>query len=505
VTADDAAKNPTTPARRHPSPGWAVLTVCCLAQFMIVLDVSIVNVALPSMQGSLHLSGSELAWVLNAYTLTFAGFLLCGGRAADLVGRKKVFVIGLGAFTLASLLGGLAQAGGELVAARALQGLGGAVLAPSTLSLLTTTFTTPASRARALGAWSATAAGGGAFGVIAGGILTDIAGWRWVLFINVPIGVLLAVAGHAVLTESRGQVRGIRELDLPGAVLVTAGLVALVTAIVRTGTHAWDSGQTLLTLALAVVFLTAFVLAEGKARHPLVPLGFFRRRSASTANVIAMLLGAALFGMFYFTSLYMQDVLQYSPLKTGLAFLPSPLALAVGAQASARLTGRLPAKALLAAGSLLTGGALTWFGALPEHGSYLAHILVPMAIFGLGLGTTMVQVTIAATAGVPPQLAGLASGLVNTGRQVGAAVGLAILETVAASETTHVRAAGGTLSKALTQGYDRGLLVAGFFMLAAVAVAATLPGKPASEVSGDIREGAAQKAAEEAEASVRAA
>ena len=334
-------------------PSWAVLAIACAAQFMVVLDISIVNVALPKMGQSLHMNQSQLQWVVNAYALTFAGFLLLGGRAGDLFGRKKIFLLGLTVFVAASLVGGFAANGTMLEIARAAQGLGGAILAPSTLSLLTTTYTEQRERARALGLWSATAGSGGAFGVMAGGILTDELSWRWILFVNVPIGAVLFAAAWVSLKESRGQLRTISALDIPGTITVTGGLAVLVYAIVSTNQHAWGSSRTLLTIAIAVVLLGAFVAIERYTAQPLVPLRIFKLRALSSANGIAVAVGACMFSLFFFLSLYMQDVLHFSALKTGFAFVPGAVAIIIGAQTASRLVSKVGPRRIIASGAAL--------------------------------------------------------------------------------------------------------------------------------------------------------
>jgi EmrB/QacA subfamily drug resistance transporter len=449
-------------------PAWAVLAVCCLAQFMVVLDVSIVNVALPQMRADLDLSPTGQQWIINAYTLTFAGFLLLGGRAADLFGRRRVFLFGLGTFTVFSLLGGLAQNGGQLIAARVVQGVGAAILAPATLSLLTTTFIEPVARRRALGAWSATAASGATAGVLAGGILTDLLDWRWVLFVNVPIGAALVAAAVVSLAESRADVRP--SLDLAGAGTVTGGLALLVYGIVSTDTRAWGSFATILTLSGGAALLAAFVVIESRlVAHPLVPLGVFRLRSVTAANGVAMMLGAALFGMFFFLSLYLQQVNGYSPLKAGLAFLPAALATLIGALASPRLVPRLGVRRQLIIGPAVAAAGLAWLSQLSAGDNYFAHIFGALVIVGLGIGVSFVPMTIAATADVPIHQAGLASGLINTTRQVGGAVGLAVMATIAAGASSP------------TAGYDRAFWTcAGAIVMAAV-FALALPGRPAPQ------------------------
>jgi len=437
-----------------------VLLVVCLAQFMVILDISIVNVALPSIRNGLGFSTTGLQWVVNAYTLTFAGFLLLGGRAADLYGRRRIFILGLGLFTFASLAGGLAQSQAMLVAARALQGLGGAVLAPATLTILTTSFPEGAPRARALGVWSAVAAGGGAAGALLGGILTDLGSWRWILFVNVPIGILAILGARALLAESRGEVKH-RSLDIAGAVTVTGGLVALVFAIVRTETYRWTSWQVLVPFCASLLLLGAFVLIEGRiARAPLMPLRILRSRSVTGANVFIMLLMGGMFAAWYFQTLYMQNVLGYSPLQAGFAFLPQTIMIAIGAQISSRLLTRVGVRTLLIIGPLFAAAGLAWLTQITPNGSFVGDILGPSLLATLGMGISFPASTFAATAGVPRQDAGLASGLINTNRQIGGSIGLAALATIAADRTTALLAgsAGAPvpgLAAALTAGYAR--------------------------------------------------
>jgi EmrB/QacA subfamily drug resistance transporter len=456
-------------ARRLPAvPTWAVLAVCCAAQFMVVLDVSIVNVALPKMRADLDLSGAGQQWIINAYTLTFAGFLLLGGRAADLFGRRRVFILGLALFTFCSLLGGLAQDGALLIAARAVQGIGGAILAPATLSLITTTFTDPAARRKALGAWSATAASGAAAGVLTGGILTDLLNWRWVLFVNVPIGAVLIAAAAVSLVESKAETRP--RLDIAGAITVTAGLALLVYGIVSTDTHSWGSASTVVTLLGGAVLLTAFVVIESRiATHPLVPLEVFRRRSISAANGIAVTIGASLFGLYFFLSLFLQQVNGYSPLKTGLAFLPAALSTMGGALVGTRLVARIGARRQLVLGPLLAAIGLLWLSGLSAGDSYLTHVFGPLVLAGVGLGLSFVPMTIAATADVPVHQAGLASGLINTTRQMGGAVGLAVMATVAAGASSAA------------SGYDRAFAMSAVVLAVGAALALVLPGVPKPE------------------------
>jgi len=460
-------------------PGWLVLALVCVGQFMVVLDISIVNVALPSIQGDLRFTTSGLQWVVNAYTLTFGGFLLLGGRAADLFGRRRVFLVGLGAFSLASLVGGSAQSQAMLIGARAFQGLGAAILAPATLTMLTTSFSEGAARARALGVWSAVASAGASAGALLGGVLTDLLSWRWILFVNVPIGVLALVAARRFLPESRAEASE-RHLDLVGAVAVTGGLVALVYAIVRTQTSSWSSPQTLGILALALVLFAAFLLTEARwARVPLVPLRIFRSRSVAAGNVVMLLLFAALFGSWYFETLYMQRVLGYSPLRAGLAFLPQTVLIAGGAQLTSRLVTRIGTRPLIVVGSLVSAIGLAWLSRIAPGSSFTSDILGPFVLIGFGMGIAVTPITVAGTEGVPREDAGLASGLLNTSRTVGAAVGLAALATLAADRTTSALSGVATtharLASALTDGYSLALIVGAIVLLAAAgAAAATL-------------------------------
>ena len=329
-----------TPAARAVSSRWLVLVIVCLAQFMVVLDATIVNVALPSIQRGLGFSTTDLQWVVNAYTLVFGGFLLLGGRMADLLGRKRLFVIGAALFSFASLINGIAWSPGMLIAGRALQGLGGALISPAALAIITTTFPDRQERTRALGIWSAIAAGGGAAGLLLGGILTDVLSWEWVFLVNLPVGLIALALALRYVPESRGKVSQ-RGFDLAGAFSVTAGLVVLVYAIVQAQAWGWGSGRTLGLVAVALVLLTAFVLIERRSRAPLMRLSIFKVRSLATADLVLLLVASGLFAMFFFASLYVQDVLGYSPLKAGLAFLPVTAGIAIGAGIAQQLIRRM--------------------------------------------------------------------------------------------------------------------------------------------------------------------
>jgi EmrB/QacA subfamily drug resistance transporter len=463
-------------SRVRSMPTWAVLAICCAAQFMVVLDVAIVNVALPQMRASLGLSVAGEQWVINAYTLTFAGFLMLGGRAADLFGRRRVFIIGLTVFTVFSLIGGLAQSGAWLITARAAQGIGGAILAPATLSILVTTFTDPDDRRRALGAWGATAASGAAAGVLVGGILTSLLNWRWVLFVNVPIGIVLLAAAWVALP--RKEERGPRKtLDLTGAATVTAGLAVLVYGIVSTDVRPWGSAQTIVTLAIGVALLAVFFVTESRfATDPLIPLSIFKRRSLSVANGIAVTVGTGIFGTYFFLSLFLQNVDGYSPLRAGLAFLPVGLLTLIGALIASRIVHIVGARSQLMLGLGLVAGGLLWLSLVQAGDPYLVHVLGPEILIGLGFGLSFIPMTLSATAGVPVHEAGLASGLINTTRQIGGALGLAIMATVASSVVaSHELGHQHSPDAALTAGYRAAFIIAGCAMVAGVLLALLLP------------------------------
>ncbi len=462
-----------------PSPTdkrW-ILILCCLAQFMVILDVSVVNVALPSIKEDLGFSTVDLQWVVNAYALTFAGFLLLGGRAADLLGQRKVFIAGMALFGFASLAGGLAQDQGMLVAARAVQGLGGAVVAPVTLSILTTTFSEGAERNRALSAWGAMGAAGGAAGALVGGILTQALGWEWVLFINVPIAALAIEGARRYVHDPETVGAGERHFDALGATVVTAGLVLLTFGIVRTDVEGWGSATTLVTLACGLALLALFVVIEGRwSRRPLIPLDTFSSRSLSAANVVVFLLGSAVFAMWYFASLYMQQVLGYTPIGTGLAFLPMTFAIALASTYAGRLVGRFGPGRILTVGMGLVAIGMVGFSFVSVGGSFAADILWPGVITATGLGFSFVPVTIAAVTGVERTRAGLAAGLINTSRQFGGALGLAVLATIASSHTATLLSGGESAAAALTGGFHVAFLVgAGFAAVGSLVAFAGLP------------------------------
>jgi EmrB/QacA subfamily drug resistance transporter len=451
----------------------ATLLLACLAQFMVILDVSVVNVALPAIRNGLHFSEVDLQWVVNAYTVTFAGFLLLGGRAADLLGRRKVFVFGLVLFGLASLAGGLSNDQTLLIAARAAQGLGGAVIAPASLSILTTTFTEARERNRAVGIWGAMGGAGGAAGVLLGGVLTDLLSWRWILFINVPIGLLAAYFAQRLIAEGRNASRS-RDFDLVGAFTVTVGLSLLVLGIVRTDQTGWGSPDTLALIFGGIAVLLAFLVIEGRfARSPLMPLRIYRSRTLSAANVIVLLVGGSTFGMWFFVSLYLQQVLGYSPIRAGLAFLPMTLCIVAGSTIASRAVVRVGARPLLLAGLVSLTGGLLMFTDVSVHGTYLGVMLVPSLLVALGIGFSFVPATILAVQGVQSHEAGLASGLVNTSRLFGGALGLAVLAAIATSKTNDDLRSGAAhgAHAALTSGFELAFIIAGGFALISVLVA----------------------------------
>jgi EmrB/QacA subfamily drug resistance transporter len=442
------------------------LILLAMTQFVIVIDASITNVALPSIGHALSFSQTDLSWVVNAYTLTFGGFLLLGGRLADLIGRRRMFITGLVLFSLASLLGGLAQSEAWLIGARAVQGLGAAIVSPAALSIITTTFADGEERNRALGVWGAVAGAGGAAGVLLGGVLTSELSWRWVLFVNVPIGLACAMLAPRLLDESRSQAEN-RSFDIPGAVTVTAGLSLLVYALVDSVNAGWGSTTTLARIAGAAVLLAAFVAIELRQRAPLMPMQIFKLRTLRGANVVSLLIGMSLFSMFFFISLYMQQVLHYSALKTGISYLPLAVGIILAAGAASAGTTRFGFKPVLFAGMMFVAAGLYWFSKVPPHGgSFAADVLGPSLLASIGLGLSFVSVTIAAMSGTRPREAGLASGLVNTTQQVGGALGLAVLASIANSRTRDLLGAGGhDVALALTKGFERAFLVGTGFAL----------------------------------------
>jgi EmrB/QacA subfamily drug resistance transporter len=449
---------------------WLVLVIVCLAQFMVILDATVVNVALPSIQRDLGFTGASLQWVINGYTLIFGGFLLLGGRAGDLFGRRRLFLIGVAIFSLASLLNGLATSDTWLVATRGLQGLGGALVSPAALSIITTTFEEGEDRTKALGVWSAIAAGGGAFGLLLGGILTDLLSWEWIFFVNVPIGLATAVLALRYVPESRAARRS-GGVDLPGAVTVTAGLVVLVYAIVKAEDFGWGSARTLGLAAIAFALLATFVVIERHSAAPLIRLGIFRVRSLAAANSVLLLVVGGLFAFFFFSSLYVQQILGYSPLEAGLAFLPVTVGIGLGAGIAQQLVKRIGVRTTGALGMLIAAFGLYLFSGVSVDGTYLSDVLPAVIPQSIGMGLFFVPITLIATTNVGEEDAGLASGLFNTAQQVGGALGLAVLSTLAADKTANEL---GELGHATNEVERVGALLDGFqvaFTAAAILVA----------------------------------
>ena len=482
----DRPEAPRT-ARRTPNP-WLVLVIACLAQFMVVLDASVVNIALPSVQRGLHFSAANLQWVVNSYTLIFGGFLLLGGRLADLLGRKRLFVAGVILFTGASLLNGVAQSSGMLIFGRGLQGLGGALVSPAALSIVTTTFTDGSDRTKALGVWSAIAAGGAAVGLLMGGVLTDLASWRWVFFVNIPVGLATIALALRYVRESRVDVEH-RSYDIAGAVTVTGGLVVLVYAIVKAQAYGWGSGRTIGFIAVALVLLAVFVMIESRAKAPLMRLSIFRIKTLTVADSALLLVASGMFGMFFFASLYVQEILGYSPLRAGLAFLPVTLGIMVGAGVAQQLVKRLGVRVVSIIGISLAAAGMLVLTQLPVHGSYVDNLLVGLVPMSLGMGLTFVPITLLGTSGVKEEDSGLASGLFNTAQQVGGSLGLAILSTLAASQTTRLLTSHSASSvvAARVSGYHVAFLAAAIMLgIAAVLMAFVLRKSDTIEIEREL-------------------
>jgi EmrB/QacA subfamily drug resistance transporter len=436
---------------------WLALVLLSAAQFVVVLDASIVNVALPTIGKALDFSQDNLSWIVNAYVLTFGGFLLLGGRTADLLGRRRVFMAGLMLVAVASLAAGFAATEAQLIAARAAQGLGAAIISPAALSIVTTIFRDGAERNRALGVWGAVAGSGGAAGVLLGGILTDGLGWEWVLWVNVPVSLIAFALAPRLIAESRATDEA-RAFDVAGAVTVTAALSILVYAVVDAERAGWGSAKTLGLLAVSAALLATFVAIELRARKPLVPFSIFRIRTLTGANVVGLLVGASLFSMFYFISLYMQQVLGYSAIHAGLSYLPLALTIMASAGIASQLVTKLGYKPVLAVGLLFITVGLVWFSRVSVGGGFTTDILGPSLLAAAGLGFAFVTTTIAAVAGVEEKESGLASGLINTSQQIGGALGLAVLSSLATSHTSDLLTSGSGLKSALTDGFQTAFL-----------------------------------------------
>src|SRR3954453_6781072 len=455
---------------RHSTNPWVVLVIICLAQFMVVLDATIVNVALPHIQTSLGFTEASLQWVINAYTLVFAGFLLLGGRAGDLLGRKRLFLVGLVVFTAASFLNGIATTSGMLIGFRALQGFGAALISPAALSIISTTFAEGKERSRGLGVWGGIALGGSAVGLVLGGALTQAFSWRWIFFVNVPVGIFAFVAALRLGPESKdGDAH--QGYDIAGAVTVTGGLMALVYGLVHSATHGWGSAQTIVSFVVAAVLLVAFVLIEQRSAEPLVRLSIFRVRSLLTANLSMFLAFSGMFAMFFFNTLYIQKILGFGPLKAGVAFLPFTAGIMVSAGLASSFATRVGVRPIAAAGMGVTVIGMLLLTQLPVDGTYLANVLPSLLLTSLGMGAVFMPLTLVATTGLDDDDQGLASGLFNTSQQIGGALGLAVLSTLA---TTKANAAGGPPLEALVVGFHWAFAAGAVVMLAACAVMVAL-------------------------------
>ena len=430
---------------------WLALALLCTVQFMVVLDIAIVNVALPSIQTDLGFSQENLQWVISAYALLFGGFLLLGGRAADLLGRRRIFLVGLAVFTVASLLSGLAWSEGALIGARAVQGLGAAIISPAALSILMTTFAQGKERNTALGAWGAVGAFGAVAGVLLGGVLTDLLSWQWIFFVNVPVGLAALAITPLLISESRDA--NARSFDVPGAVLVTSGLVVLVYAITQANDYGWGSAKTIGLFAASVALIAGFLGWEARSKDPLMPFSIFRLRTLVGANVAALILGTAMFGMFLMLTLYMQQVLGYSPMRTGVGYLAVAGTAIVWSALAAQLVTRIGVKPVLVVGMTALTAGLVYFTQVSVDGSYLGDLLPGFLLISVGIGFSFVPISIAALAGVKDSEAGLASGLFNTSQQIGGALGIAALSSIATSTTSNEVQGGTVLNLALTDGF----------------------------------------------------
>jgi EmrB/QacA subfamily drug resistance transporter len=442
-----------------PDPNrWKALAIVCAAFFMTVLDVSIVNVALPSIGKSLHFSEANLQWVITAYAITFGGFLLLGGRAADLLGRRRVFYVGVMLFTFASFLCGLAWSEPVLIGARALQGLGAAIISPAALSIIMTSFDEGAERNKALGIWGAIGGSGAAVGVLAGGVLTKYLGWEWIFFVNVPVGVIALLLAPRFVRESRSDRE--QTQDIAGAVTITAGLALLVYSVSEAPNRGWTSGWTILLLGLSVVLLIAFLVVESRAKHPLMPFQIFRVHTVAGANVAGLLLGAVVFANFFLLTLYVQNVLHWSPLRTGLTFVATAGSAVLWAGLAQMLVTKIGAKKVMAAGFIATIAGLLWFTQMPVNGSYVSDLLPGYLLIGFALPFSFIPVSIAALAGVEQHEAGLASGLINTAQQVGGAIGVAVTSSVLLTHSDTLLKEGNQFPAAWTSGTHWGFWVA---------------------------------------------
>jgi EmrB/QacA subfamily drug resistance transporter len=470
MPSTQAQANPDQPSLLRTWLGALTLLLLCAIQFMDVADTSIVNVALPSIQHSLHFSQQNLQWVASGYILTYGGFLLLGGRAADLLGRRRVLVAGLIWFAVCSLAGGLATSQGLLIAARIAQGVGAAIMTPAALSILTTTFSEGKDRNTALGVWGAIAAIGAALGVSLGGFLAEGPGWRWVLFVNLPIVAVSLLATFRLLPRDRKRAPG-GQFDLKGALLATGGVLLLVFALIRAPEVGWGSAQTILELAGATAVLAAFAVNELRATNPLFPFSILRIKGLVAANVTQLVAFAGFLSMFFFVTLYMQEVLGFSPIQAGLAYLPVTAAFAISAGIGTQLITRIGTRPVIASGALIAAAGIYWLSRVPVHGTYTSDVLPGLLTMPLGAGAVFVGATIAANAGVPAHQAGLAAALLTAARQIGSALGLAIFSALATSRTQQLLDTHAPKTAALTAGYQRALLVSSIFVLTAAIIA----------------------------------
>lgn len=465
----------TDKARNH----WLILVVLALAQFMIVLDVSIVNVALPAIQKAFNLSQTNLQWIVTAYTLAFGGLLLFGGRAADLFGRKKLFMAGTALFGITSLLAGLSESGSMLIILRGLQGLAAALMSPAALSIVLVTYKEGHERNVALAVWGAVASGGAAAGVLLGGIITEYLGWHWNFFINVPVALAVMYATWKLVDKHESEETH-NNLDLPGAVSITAALMLLVYGLVKAPEVGWAATSTLLFFASSIALIAFFIVNEMKTKYPLVPLSIFKIRNVTASNLAQLPITAGMYSVFFFVSLYVQNILHYSPVKTGISFLVIPLVIGLTATNVPKLIQKIGFKPILVVAPLITASSMLWLSQIRVDGNYVHDILPGFILMGLGMGATFVAITIAATSGVPARESGLASGLLNTSQQIGGALGLAILTGIASSSSANYIKNLGTVpdqlaqATASVQGFHSAFYVASAFMVGAAIISAVL-------------------------------
>ncbi|HXD39854.1 MAG TPA: MFS transporter [Ramlibacter sp.] len=479
-TPDTSTLPDSALGHHEPDPHrWQALSLVCAAFFMTVLDGAIVTVALPTIKNSLHVADNTLQWVLIAYTITFGGLLLLGGRAADLLGRRRLFMIGVAIFSAASLACGLANTIGVLIAARAVQGVGSAIVAPAVLSIITTTFEEGSERNRALGIWGAIGSSGAAAGVLFGGILTKYAGWEWIFFVNVPVGALVLALTRPIVRESR--IPALRGFDMSGAVTITSSLSLLVYAISKAPDVGWGTGRTIGLLIASLALFVAFLVIETRSPSPMVSFDIFRIRSVTGANVCAFFLGAVVFSNFFLLTLYVQQVLGYSALKTGLTFLATAGTVVLVAGISQALVTRVGPRPVMAVGLALISGGMLWYTQIPVDGSFVTHLLPGYLLVGIGMALSFIPMSISALAGVEPQEAGLASGLINATQQIGGALGVAIAATVAFTHTNTLLASGHSPAQAATSGFALGFWVmAGFTAVSVAACIALVRGRDES-------------------------